>query len=294
MTDFAEDPRFIPTSVRAAVAIRNATENPAIGEHDIERMVCAEPVVASALLRMANSAAYRLREPVTDVGQAVFTLGLAHVRSVASHVAMLQLVHGIQPRAARAIAEAVLLHSISVAAFAERLGRERGHQEAPRLASLGLFHELPVFLFLAQANRLPEEFASLASAQARMQRIALRSYELIMNDLGLPELAVLKAAELAFVDRAHAYVAHRNPLRAHPADGGKREELTPEQIAATQAKADADFVNLVEGVVVRSHQAATGAAPAAVAPPAAQAPVREPMHTGLIARVERLWDAIFK
>lgn len=299
MTALENDPRFIPTSVRAAVSIRNATEDPQISEHDIERMVRAEPMVAAALLRMANSAAFRVGEATADIGQAVFALGLAQVRSIASHVAMLQLVHGIRPRAARAAAEALLLHSISVSAFAEQLARQEGYPEGPRLASLGLFHEVSMFLFLAQANRVPEEFEAIADAKARLKRVPLRSYELIMQDLGLPELAVPTLAESALVDRAHAFVAHANPLTAHPAEGGDRSALSGELVLITQARADAAYVSLVEGAVARTHGSDDGRNALAEQHPdfagtLSPAPAEAARSVGIIAALGRFWGGLFK
>ena len=296
MNALVDDPRFIPTSVRAAVSIRNATENPEIGEHAIEAMVCAEPMVAAALLRMANSAAYRRGDAVTEVGQAIFTLGLSQVRMAASHVAMLQLVHGVRPRAAKGAAESLLLHSISISTFAEILARKASYPEAPRVASLGLFHELPAFLFLARANRAPQDFESLADIRGVLERTPLRSYELVMQDLGLPELAVFNHVESALIDRAHAYVSHPNPLQLHPSEDADRTELSGEEVVKAQEQADASFVVLVQGAVPRAHHLDEDVVPSLPAPPASVgahgSPVIEP--AGMLAGLRKAWAGLFR
>ena len=75
----ADDPVFIPSSVRAAITIRNAAEDPCINDVAIQRMVAAEPTVAAALLRLANSATYRRGKLVESVADAVMLLGMGEV-----------------------------------------------------------------------------------------------------------------------------------------------------------------------------------------------------------------------
>lgn len=254
MSQPAEDPRFIPTSVRAAVSIRNAAEDPRIEGWVIEDMVAAEPVVAAALLRVANSAAHRRSAPVVSPADAVRRLGLVQVRAVASRVAMWQLVHGIRGRVERIAAEGLLLHSISAAAFAARLASAAGGLDGDRVESLALFHELPLFAFLARADRERARCETLSELSADVGAHPLVTYEQVMQDLGLAELAVIGRREQAVLDGAHRYLARPNPVLAHPFEGFPGDEIDPEEAASIQAEADACYVLLVEGAVPRSER----------------------------------------
>ena len=184
---------------------------------------------------------------IESVADAVMLLGMGEVRAVASQVAMLQIVRGIRGRAARMVAESLLLHSISISVFAEHLAREREGCEASRVATLGLFHEMPTFLFLAGSNQSPEKFETLSDISRLSEAIPLRSFELLMQDFGLHSLAIPRTAESQVVDQAHCFVTHPNPLRIHPLEGGDRKGMPPEQIVLLQAMADAAYVTLVEG-----------------------------------------------
>jgi len=249
MSMMADDSLFIPSSVRAAISIRNAAEDPRIAETVIENMVASEPMVAAALLRLANSAAFRRQEPAESVGVAIKLLGMGHVRLVASQVAMLQLVRGIRGRAARMVAEGLLLHSISIATFAEELARLTRGVDPRRVATLALFHEMPTFHFLAGSNQAPERYETLADICHLIKTVRLRSFEMLMQDFSLPSLAIPRNDEWSLVDQAHAYVAHPNPIALHPEESGDNGLLPPERVFVLQATADAAYVTLVEGPV---------------------------------------------
>lgn len=292
MTSLVEDFQFIPTSVRAAVSIRNAAEDPNVCETVIESMVGAEPIVAASLLRLANSAAYHRSQSIDSVSAAVRCLGLAHVRSVASHVAMLQLVRGIRGRVARSMAEALLLHSISIAAFGECLAAKGRRHDPARVDTLGLFHELPTFLFLSGSNRQPKQFESREQICALYARTVLRSYEMVMQDLGLPDFAVLHVGEQKLLDRAHRLVVHANPLIADAAAAAAADDaLDPDEIQAVQARADESFVRLVEGPMPRAHVHAAHAMPETRGAAADAAPARS--GSDLMARLKRRLLGLF-
>ncbi|MCB1910178.1 MAG: HDOD domain-containing protein [Rhodocyclaceae bacterium] len=300
MGPIADDAFFIPSSVRAAVSIRNATEDPRIAETVIERMVSSEPMVAAALLRLANSAAYRRAEPAESVSTAIMMLGMAEVRAVASQVAMLQLVRGIRGRAARLVAESLLLHSISISLFAAELARASPELGCGRVGTLGLFHEMPTFHMLAGSNHDPERFDSLEAIGEMVKTVRLRSFELLMQDLGLPSLAVPRVDESELIDRAHAYVTHPNPLSMHPDEAGDRSAIAPERAVMLQAAAEAAYVTLMEGPIPQSLREieidvdpASPAAPPTTVPETDQALPRQVSRRGLLSRLQNLLVGIF-
>ena len=243
-----EEPFAIPTSVRAAMTIRNAAENPAISPAVLEHMVSAEPSVAAALIRLANSPLLRRGASVEAVRTAVQLLGSGEVRAVASQVAMLQLVRSTQGKSARWIAENLLWHAISVSTFAEALAIELGEGEPHRVATLGLFHELPSFHLLASAQRqLGTVDVSIAQVIQRVASGSPRALQLLMQDIGLPQLAAPRRDEWMLVDLAHAYTARANPIAMHAAEDQPGDQLSPQRIDRLQAQADAVYWALMGG-----------------------------------------------
>ncbi len=303
MSILADDPVFIPSSVRAAITIRNAAEDPCINDVTIQRMVSSEPTVAAALLRLANSATYRRGKLIESVADAVMMLGMGEVRAVASQVAMLQIVRGIRGRAARLVAENLLLHSISVSTFAEQIARGVDGCEPARVATLGLFHEMPTFLLLAGSNQSPEKFETLADISRLAETVPLRSFELLMQDFGLHALAIPRIVETEAVELAHAYVTHPNPLRMHPLEGKERKGMEPEQIVLLQAMADAAYVTLVEGPLPETRDShpppVEHVADEATDPPPSETPKGsgkaspEASRGGIVAKLQAMLGTLF-
>ena len=243
-----EEPFAIPTSVRAAMTIRNAAENPAVSPSVLEHMVSAEPSVAAALIRLANSPLLRRGAAVEAVRAAVQLLGAGEVRAVASQVAMLQLVHSTQGRSARWIAENLLWHAISVSAFAGALAVEVGEGDPLRVETLGLFHELPSFHLLACAQRqLGSHDVSIAQVIERVSTGTPRRLEWLMQDIGLPQLAAPRRDEWMLIDLAHGYSARANPIAMHAAEDEQGCQLTPQRVDRLQARADTLYWALMGG-----------------------------------------------
>ena len=230
------------------MTIRNAAEDPDVGAAVLEHMVSVEPNVAATLIRLANSSLLRRGAPVEAVRTAVQLLGTGEVRAVASQVAMLQLVHSTQGKSARWIAENLLWHAISVSTFAEALAIELGEGDPYRVATLGLFHELPTFHLLASAQRqLGTVDVSIAQVVERVAGGSPRSLELLMQDIGLPQLAAPRRDEWMLVDLAHAYSARANPIAMHAAEDLPGDQLEPQRIDRLQAQADVVYWALMGG-----------------------------------------------
>lgn len=221
-------PHFVPTSLRTAIAIRNACMSESVNEHDIEDLVAAEPATGAAILRFSNSALFRRGRPITGIWQGMMLLGNSTVRHIASHVAMMQLVHGLKSGVIRQAAEELHHHSIVVSAIAEAIAAKLGRADAEETcAALGLFHELPAFIWLASVDREGTGIRGPEALARAAQEASPLPMERAMLELGLPTFAAPDRYTLDVLASAHRLSWVTNPLlpelvSSTPDEGGLR------------------------------------------------------------------------
>lgn len=183
------------SNLRVAEAVRELLMDPALHMSTLSNAIRVEPEVSAAVLRMANVAAMVHDAPVVELERAIAMIGTAQVRVVAIQVVMRQLVEGLPTTAARKMAEVVWEHSVEVACLAEVIGR--GHGLRPDYChTLGLLHDLPVFVFLNSAREHALAFESEASIRKHAQTHHFASAAQLASQLGLPDMIVADLADL--------------------------------------------------------------------------------------------------
>lgn len=280
-------PHFVPTSLRAAIAIRNATEDPQADEHRIEQLVQSEPAVAAAILRFANSAAFFRGQPIGSVHQAVLLLGLGTVRSIASHVAMMQLVRGLASPVVRSAAEALHEHVVVVSCLAQALSRVLGDEDPEQMADLALFHEMSFFVWLANLDGGPAKCKDRANLVAAARNAVLVPLDIVLLDLGIPHLGVPGREQKALLELAHGLAWVANPLVPERSRSPEVVGIEPELLEKVRQRAEALLVLIREGsrAVDNEFDEDDGSLPAPppppetppVAPPADPIPSAEPV-----------------
>lgn len=233
------DPQSLPTSMRVAIAIRNAAQNTRANEQDIDDLVASEPVVASSMLHFANSSAFRRRAPVSSIRDATKLLGFATVREIAAHVAMMQLVHGIRAPILRALAEDLFRHSLTVSCIAEFLAADLHHPEPGRVGANALFHELPLFCWLVGIDRAGDCPPTREGVREAAQGARLLSRESVMRDLGLDEFAIPPVTDSSVVELAHGTDWDPNPLVDFRPTGKPPRKLDESRLAAVRRRIEA-------------------------------------------------------
>lgn len=151
----------IPPFPDVAIRIRDAMSNPNVTTHDIAKIIIADPVLTTRLLRMANSALLR-RGPIeiTDINAAIGRLGFDLVRNTVVSLAMDTTFAADNVNAeVRKYIDAVRTHSTHVCALAYILAKRQPGIENPEEVMLtGLLHDIGKFYILNRANDFPELF----------------------------------------------------------------------------------------------------------------------------------------
>ena len=158
----------IPPFPEVAIKIRNAMNNPNVTTDDIAKIVVADPVLTSRLLRMANSALLRRGTiEITDINVVISRLGFDLVRNTVVSLAMDTTfdAKGSDP-VMREYVHAVRTHSTHVSALAYILARSQisiENKEEVMLA--GLLHDIGKFYILNRASDFPELFGEPAQLE---------------------------------------------------------------------------------------------------------------------------------
>jgi putative nucleotidyltransferase with HDIG domain len=151
----------IPPFPDVAIRIRDAMNNPNVTTHDIAKIITADPVLATRLLRMANSALLR-RGPIeiTDINAAIGRLGFDLVKNTVVSLAMDTTFAADNVNAeVRQYIDAVRTHSTHVCALAYILAKQQSSIKNPEEVMLvGLLHDIGKFYILNRANDFPELF----------------------------------------------------------------------------------------------------------------------------------------
>ena len=154
--DLSGDINF-PTCLDAAMLVRNALKDPFASAEQVVQAIGTEPLIASKLLRLANSVAYNPSgAPVSNLNSAIKRLGFDIVRTTSLAVAMDQMLKSKNLAAYDHIARQTWEHSLQVAAIARVLARHLGRVH-PEMAMLtGLVHNIGIFYLLFRAAEYPE------------------------------------------------------------------------------------------------------------------------------------------
>lgn len=195
-----------PTCLDAAVLVRNTLRDPEITLDRIAAVVGSEPLIASKLLRLANSVHYNPSgRAVTDLRNAIGRLGFETVRTVSLAVAMDQMVKARHLTDFASIARETWEYSLRVAAIARVLARRIGRINQDEAMVAGMVRHIGVFYLLYRAAEHAEYREDHALALALVAGWQDSMGESLLQVLGLPEriVASLRQEEINVANPCH-------------------------------------------------------------------------------------------
>lgn len=146
----------VPTHFSLTIRLRRALNNPDTSVRDIANIVKAEPAIAAAVVRSANSASIYTGGVIHDVERAVGKVGLATVRRVALAIAEQQLSKSKDLMAFASISRVLWLNSLYTASVAEVVADKLTAFPASVAQFKGLVAPLGAFYTLYLASKYPE------------------------------------------------------------------------------------------------------------------------------------------
>lgn len=229
--DLARGDVSFPTYLDAALKIRTALGKPDLSVDELSRVVLSEPLVATKVIRLANSVALNPSgREIADVRAAIPRVGFAAIRSLAIAVAVEQLMHERTMAPYLSRTRQLWEHSLEVAALAFVIARHVTRCNADEALFAGLVHDIGHFYLLSQIAVTPEMVDDEDDLQRVLDEWHIPVGKAVLAALEVPEpiLQAVDAHETPFPDEhpttlgeviylANCLAASVNPFAGTPA-----------------------------------------------------------------------------
>lgn len=185
--DLSGEPNF-PTCLDAATLVRDTLKDPEASLAKVARAVSIEPLIASKILRLANSVHHNpTGKPYTELGMAISRLGFESVRTISLAVTLDQMLKTPKLAIFSALSRKAWEHSLQVAAIARVLARRIGHINADEAMLAGLVRDIGVFYLLYRAASHAEYRDNEPLLMELLKGWHISIGENLLQALGLPE-----------------------------------------------------------------------------------------------------------
>jgi len=185
-----------PTFLDITFQVRTALKNPLLTVDELGRLVAAEPLMSTKVIRLANSAAIsRSGRAIVDVRSAIARVGMEAVRTVSFAVAMEQLLNSKKMAAFQTLSGRLWEHTMHVAALSRVLARRFTRVNVDEALFAGLVHDIGVFYLLSRAVSFPELSANPRELHQLLADWHDHIGHALLAAMGMPEELVLVVQE---------------------------------------------------------------------------------------------------
>lgn len=199
--DLSGDEITFPTFLDITFQVRTALKDPNLNVEQLAKLVGAEPLMSTKIIRMANSVALNPSgREIADVKSAIVRVGMEAVRTVSFAVAMEQLLKSKQMQPFEGISQRLWVHTSHVAALCRVLAKRLAKINGDEAMFAGLVHDLGVFYLMSRAANFPEFLADKAELHALLVGWHDNIGHALLSALGSPE-SILEAVQMHETDR---------------------------------------------------------------------------------------------
>ncbi|MDR2678211.1 MAG: HDOD domain-containing protein [Zoogloeaceae bacterium] len=157
--DLSGDEINFPTFLDITLQVRTVLKSPSFSMEKLAKLVSAEPLMSTQIVRMANSVALNpVGRQVADVKTAIIRVGTDTVRTISFAVAMKQILYGKGMLVFKDLPRRLWEHSAYAAALCRALARRllKGKVSEDEAMFAGLVHDIGAFYLLFRATQFPE------------------------------------------------------------------------------------------------------------------------------------------
>lgn len=161
--DLSRGKVVFPTSFDTTIRLREVLKSERTGAAELVRIIAADPLLSTRVVQAANSVAYaRLGPRVSDIRSAVIRIGTNQVKTLATAVAMAQLVTYRRMLPFKAICHRIIEHSRQVAAYAFVVARAHAKLDGDKALFAALIHDMGTLYLLFRLSERPDLFGDAA------------------------------------------------------------------------------------------------------------------------------------
>ncbi|HED38868.1 MAG TPA: HDOD domain-containing protein [Chromatiales bacterium] len=185
----------LPALPEVALKARKLLNEQGTTSHQISKVISADAVITTRLLRAVNSPLYRTRSQVEDVKMAITRLGNANVRNLVTSLAMEQLYQsGLSDEVKQKLKEN-WKHSLHVASLSFVIARDYTQLTPDEAMLSGLIHDIGVLPILEYAELLPDILSNKAALDRLVFVLHTKIGHLVLKKWNFPEELVTVARE---------------------------------------------------------------------------------------------------
>lgn len=172
-----QDAIVLPTLPEIALKVRNAADDPNVDLNMMSHVISQDPALSLNILKMANSALLGGAVKVDTLNQAVTRIGLRHIKSTATAMAVSQM-YSSRNKVVEMYLRKTWKKTVDVAAVSIALMSfyERSHKQTPMCVhtiTLGaLIHNIGVLPILIEAEKHPHVFKNPTFIQEAIVRLS--------------------------------------------------------------------------------------------------------------------------
>lgn len=199
--DLSSSEVSFPTFLDITFQVRTALKNPNLTVDQLAKLVGAEPLMSTRIIRMANSVALNPSgREIADVKSGIIRIGMEAVRTVSFAVAMSQLRHSADMAPFEPISKRLWEHSSHVASMSRVLAKRVARINGDEAMFAGLVHDIGVFYLMSRAAPYPELVNDEAELHALLAGWHDNIGHALLSAMGQPE-SILSAVQEHEVDR---------------------------------------------------------------------------------------------
>lgn len=169
--ELASNRLVLPSLPAVVYKIREAVNDERNGPYQLAKLIQLDPTLAARLIQIANSPAYRPRNPIDSIQLAIGHLGLAATRDLVTCLVM-HNVYQVNTESINKQVQALWRHSCHVAAICHVLAKIHPGFQADKALLAGLLHdigELPVLHYATDYPELLQDPALLTELRIRLR-----------------------------------------------------------------------------------------------------------------------------
>lgn len=222
-----------PTSMRLAVAVRQALDRDDVRTEHIVKLLSLEPFMATKIVRMANCVAYNpAGQTVYSVEQAIHRVGFNAVRTLVLAVCIAQMKSTPGMAVFQRLANGCWEDSVQLAALSRTLAKAQRGTNPDEAMLCGLVSEMGSFYLLHLASSQEKYVKNLVSVLDLLSRHSARVGAHFLDVMDMPE-SIVNALRPIELDTSHPAYPLRQLLQE-----ARRLHALPKPVPADEAKAD--------------------------------------------------------
>jgi HD-like signal output (HDOD) protein len=191
--DIESNQLVLPTLPEVALKVRDAVEDPNASASQVAQVIGTDAALSARLIQVANSPAYRGRNPIENLQSAIARMGSTVVKNLVTGLVMQQMFQATS-EATDARLRRIWEHSTEVAAISQLLAMQFPGVKTDEAMLAGLVHDIGALPILVRAEDMPELLENEDELDELIEKLHTRIGKIILESWGfLPQIIAVAA-----------------------------------------------------------------------------------------------------